>query len=147
MKLLLIQARDAARRLGSQRAEGRSAHQQRHFTQEIALFEFVLRKLGLLSVHIENDPQAAFRHYIERGRRSFSKEPFSWLEPHIGDSMRQPSAFAFIQTGKDFCLSQLFSSKHVPAPQSLGLIVTPMYHKTPSMKARPVCLGIERTRA
>jgi hypothetical protein len=28
------------------------AHQKRHFTQEIALFEFVLRKLGLLSVNI-----------------------------------------------------------------------------------------------
>jgi hypothetical protein len=129
MKLLLIQARDTARGLGSQRAEGRSAQQKRHFTHEIALLEFLLRKLGLLSVKVENDAQTAFHHYIERRGRALSKEPFSWLEPHIGDGVRQPSAFGFIQTGKDFCRSQLFGSEHVRAPRSLELIATLMYHR------------------
>jgi hypothetical protein len=62
---------------------------ERHFTHEIALLEFLLRKLGLLSVNVENDPQTAFHQHIERGGRSLSREPFSWLEPHIGDSLRQ----------------------------------------------------------
>ena len=107
MKLLLIQARDAARGLGSQRAEGRRAHQKRHFTQEIALLEFLLRKLGLLSVNIQNYSQTAFQQHIEQGGRALPKEPFSWLEPHIGDSMRQSSTFGFVKTGKDFCLSAI----------------------------------------
>ncbi|MGA7029182.1 MAG: hypothetical protein WBY24_11075, partial [Candidatus Acidiferrales bacterium] len=80
--------------------------------------------------------------HIERGGCSLSKEPFSWLESHIGDSLRQPSAFGFIETDKDFCLSQLFCSEHVPAPQSLELIVTLMYHRMLWIKARVICLGI-----
>ena len=101
MKLLLIQARDAARGLGSQRAEGRCAHQKRHFTKEISLFEFLIRKLGLLSVNIQNNSQTAFQEHIERGGRALPKEPLSRLKPHIGDSMRQSSAFGFVNTGKN----------------------------------------------
>jgi hypothetical protein len=98
--------------LGSQRAEGRSTHQKRNFTQEIALFEFLLRKLGLLSVNIQNNSQTALQEYVEPGGRALPKEPFSRLKPQIGDNMRQASAFDFVKTGKDFGLPQLFWSKH-----------------------------------
>jgi len=61
--------------------------------------------------------------------------------------LRQSSPFAFIKTGEDFCSSQLFGSEHVPAPQSLELMVTLMFDRMLSMKAQLICLGLEPTRA
>ncbi|MGA2419469.1 MAG: hypothetical protein ABSG69_05255, partial [Candidatus Acidiferrum sp.] len=88
------------------------------------MLEFLPRKLGLLSVNILNYPQTASQQYIEPSCRALLKKPFSWLEPHIGDSLRQASAFGFVKTGKNSCLSQLFCNEHVPRSASLGVIVT-----------------------
>src|SRR5271156_478277 len=112
MKLLLIQARQAARGLGSQGAEGRSSQQKRHFTKKLARLEFVLRKLGLLSVNVQDYPQTSFQQHIEQGGCALPKDPFPRLKPNIGDGMRQASAFGLVKTGKNFGVPQFFRSKH-----------------------------------
>jgi hypothetical protein len=52
-------------------------------------------------VNIQNNSQTAFQEHIERGGRALPKEPLSRLKPHIGNSMRQSSAFGFVNTGKN----------------------------------------------
>src|SRR5271155_5249496 len=113
-----------------------------NFPEEVACREIVLRKLRLYPVNIGDYAQSPFVKHVEPGSLTASQEPFSRLESNIGDVLRHPGAFGFIQTGKDFGLPQLFCSEHVPAPQSLERIVTLMYHRMLSMKARLICLGI-----
>ena len=70
------------------------------------------KELRLSSENVFDDPEAAFQKNVEPGRLSFSYEPFSRLDSHIGHGLRQVSAFGFAKTGKDFGLSQLVSSEH-----------------------------------
>jgi hypothetical protein len=52
------------------------------------VFEFVLRKLGLLSVNIQNYAETALEYHIESSGRALPEELFSRLKLDIADRVR-----------------------------------------------------------
>src|ERR1700722_3870512 len=92
------------------RTEDQNVHRAL-ITLKLVLF-ILCHLISMLNLGFEAAMHKAVASDIEPSGRALPKEPFSRLEPHIGDSLSQSSAFGLVKTGKDFGLSQFFWSKH-----------------------------------